>query len=233
MTAEFYNRCEGFGCAGIVCGVTDRRAGNMRNDGLRRAFLAAIGLPPESILMPKQVHGDDIVTVSSADDSKKLSGQRPQADGWLLTARGTGAAVYTADCVPVFVRDSGGEVAGIAHAGWRGVAKNLPQKLLRLARGNPLAKPPFYAHIGPHIKSCCFEIKEDVARQLGDGCVPERGGKLYGDMSSAIRRQLAAEGLPDSNISESRYCTACYHDKFFSWRRGSGEFGQLSFIFLR
>ncbi len=223
--------CPGFSCPGFESETTTRDSGDMRDAAVRAELFKSLRLDPAKMLALKQVHSDIIIEVASPQAARALCGVRPEADGWLLSVGGYGALVYTADCVPLFIRDASLNVLGIVHAGWRGVAKKLPQKLALLAAGHSKAKPPFYAFIGPHIKECCFEIKEDCASLLGPEAVLKTEKGLRGDMSASIRLQLTAAGIPPENIFESPYCTCCETERFFSYRRDHGTSGIMSFVF--
>jgi len=78
--------------------------------------------------------------------------------------------------------------------------------------------------IGPHIRACHFEVKEDVAQQFA--AYPEfvrRGSKISIDLAGIVRRQLLAAGLAPSNIAISEECTYEIPDQYFSYRRDGGE----------
>ena len=78
-----------------------------------RAILRAC-LPVEPAWM-KQVHGTSVIDADRA-------APETEADGAVTRQPGRVCAVMTADCLPVFVSDRAGRAAGIAHAGWRGLA---------------------------------------------------------------------------------------------------------------
>src|SRR5262245_12781434 len=82
-----------------------------------RARLAqAVGLDPDHLVTPYQVHGTTTLAVTApwgADD-------RPKADALVTRTPGIAIAVGVADCTPVLFADPEARVIGAAHAGWRG-----------------------------------------------------------------------------------------------------------------
>ena len=98
-----------------------------------------------------QVHGAAVVQATEA-------GNLGEADATFTSRSGLALAVATADCVPVVIE--GPDVAGVAHAGWRGVTAGVIPALLDAMRSAGLS--PVRAGIGPSIGPCCYEVGEDV-----------------------------------------------------------------------
>ena len=145
---------------GVVGGTVSRHAGNMREHPAQDAFFEKLDIPSSRILRLHQVHGDHILSILTPEQAvrqQKIT-PLPHADGWILRPKGFGAAVLTADCVPLFLWDKEADLVALVHAGWRGVAQLLPQQtaLEMQALG---AKGPLQAFLGPHIQKCCFEVQ--------------------------------------------------------------------------
>lgn len=215
---------------GIVHGTTDRGAGNMRKPENTRALFDALGINERNILRFKQIHSDLLINVSSAAQVRTLQTQPShEADGWILSGRGFGAAILTADCVPLIIWDEKANAVGLAHCGWRGVVAGLPEKTARAVRENG-GRGALYAWAGPHIQSCCFEVQQDVAKKF-PLCVLHRHGKLYVDLNKEIVRQLHAAGLEEKNIRLPYYCTCGDKENFFSYRRDHTADALLTFVY--
>lgn len=73
---------------------------------------------------------------------------------------------------------------GCAHAGWRGlvagILENTVNKMTEAFGSRPV---DVQVLIGPRIRVCHFEIKEDLARQLDSEHVESRDGLLYGHLA--------------------------------------------------
>jgi len=113
------------------------------------------------------------------------------------------------------------------------------------------------AAIGPGIHGCCYEVGPEVrekfesqfayASQLfreGKGFDPAREKpmsflyarppghnptpiRLFLDLVEANRRQLLDAGVPPTNITASRLCTACHRDLLFSHRADKAATGRM------
>lgn len=222
-------------CSGVAVTAftTTEMDGDMMLPAERSVFLRAAGLEPSRVLVHKQVHGDAVAVIDSEDAfARQAALPLPQKeDGWILSLKNTGVAVYTADCVPLLIRDEAGSVVGLAHCGWRGVSARLPLKLARMAAER--TSSPLSAYLAPHIHDCCFEFGSEAYGIFQKDNIQGRGGRLYVDLSAEIRAQLAEAGIPRSSVSVSPHCTCCSASpRFHSWRRDKTVRGILTVAFL-
>jgi len=176
-----------------------------------RAILGAC-LPADPAWM-KQVHGTAVI-------DPELATPETEADAAVTRRPGRVCAVTTADCLPVFLSERAGRVAGIAHAGWRGLAGGVLENAVRT-----MGAPPedLIAYIGPGIGARRYEVGEDVRKAFADGdpgaaasFTPARDGKYFADLYALARGRLAAVGVAE--IYGGGFCTAS-DDRFFSFRR--------------
>jgi len=214
---------------GVINGTTTRDFGNMRDFKNQNAFFERLGLPHDNFLKLKQTHGADIIEINTAADIEYYKKNLAQADGWLLNTSSCGAVILTADCVPLYIWDDGAASVALIHAGWRGVAAGIPAKAAQMIKKRGGKKLSAYA--GPHIQSCCFEVKEDVAGQFDPSAVERRDGKIFVDLRKEIRRQLREEGLAQHDIHAPCACTRHNKELFFSYRRDHTKDCILSFIY--
>lgn len=215
---------------GVVHGTTDRALGNMRLSESTRALFERLDICEENILRFKQIHSDVLISVSSKEEMEQIqSSPLAEADGWVLKGSGFGAAILTADCVPLILWDEKAEVLGLSHCGWRGVAAGLPSKTVQKMKEMG-AQGKISAWAGPHIQSCCFEVQEDVANQFPESVI-HKEGKLFVDLSKAITRQLLAVGLNPKDIQLPHLCTCGDKLKFFSYRRDHTKDALLTFVY--
>lgn len=215
---------------GVIHGTTDRALGNMRLAESTQSLFAALDIPEQNILRFKQIHSDVLVCASSLQEVRQIQSQPlPEADGWVLKGAGFGAAILTADCVPLILWDEKANVVGLSHCGWRGVAAGLPHKTVEKMKEIG-ATGPISAWAGPHIQSCCFEVQQDVAEQFPH-CVIQKDGKLFVDLNKEISRQLTQAGLLSQNIQLPHLCTCGDKLKFFSYRRDHNKDALLTFVY--
>jgi hypothetical protein len=79
--------------------------------------------------------------------------------------------------------------------------------------------------LGPSIRSCCYEVGRDFSRHFREGLI-RRAGKTYFDLAAAAIAQLRQAGLDPGRIYDSRLCTSCRSDEFFSYRREGAQTGR-------
>ena len=126
-----------------------------------------------------------------------------------------------------------GRVAGIAHAGWRGLAAGVIESLVG-ALG--VAPSETIAYLGPGIGPRRYEVGEEVRRAFVDkdpgaaaSFAPARDGKRFADLYALARRRLAATGVTE--VYGGGYCTAS-EKRFFSFRRDRTTGRMASLVWL-
>lgn len=159
----------------------------------------------------KQVHGRRVVVHNEA-----WSGwlRVADADGHLAFAPGTALAVTLADCVPVFLAHPSG-VAGLLHAGWRGIAGGIVDQAADDLATNGVSIADCDAHLGPAICGKCYEVGPEVIRAIRGDVVHE---PTLLDLRDVLGKQLERLGV--RRISISKLCTRCHNERFFSHRAG-------------
>jgi polyphenol oxidase len=199
--------------AGVRAFVTTRAFGDMRAGGEGRERLR--GVVPAEPFWLRQVHG---CTVAIPQEAK---GPEPAADAAVTRRRGAVCAVLVADCLPVLLASRGGEVAGIAHAGWRGLAAGVIEATLDAMYAAP---QEIVAWLGPAIGPRAYEVGAEVREAFiaadpaaHDAFVPSRPGHWLLDLYAAARLRLAARGV--TRVSGGGFCTHSEAGRFFSWRR--------------
>lgn len=204
--------------------VTTRALGDMR-DAAGRMRLRAY-LPAEPAWL-RQVHG-----IEAVDAARAARGMA--ADASFTREKGVICAVTIADCMPVFLADEAGEVVGVAHAGWRGLAGGVIEATID-AMAVPAAR--MLAWLGPAIGPAAYEVGEDVlaaftARdaRAATAFTPGRPGHWLLDLYAAARQRLAARGI--ARVSGGGFCTFTEKERFFSWRRGRAPERMAAAIWL-
>ena len=203
--------------------VNDRAQDVLEN---RRRLCAAIGLPPERLVVPGQVHGTTLAWVGEAEagrgalDSPSVIREH---DGLLTEAAGLGLVISYADCVPVVVVAEGAEgpLFATVHAGWRGMIAGIAARAAAelAARGRLVA-----AAVGPSIGPCCFTVDDGVRRRF-QARFPGSSGATTVDLWRCASMDLEAAGVPAAAISVAGLCTAS-DERFFSHRRDAGATGR-------
>ena len=211
----------------IIHFTTDRRHGHARAPRALSLLLRRKRLPAAPAVA-EQVHGSKVVWVPLLTVETKY----PGADGLLTQAVDQPLAIFTADCVPVFLSVPSRQVVGLLHAGWRGVrgeilkkAVSSIQKYVRCPAGE------ISIWTGPAIGPCCFEVKWDVARYF-PATRRRRKDRWILDLSAEIRRQARRLGVRFISKPGGRTCTM-HHRQFYSFRRDATMNRQVSVILMK
>lgn len=182
----------------------------------QRRLAAWLPSPPAWL---RQVHGSEVAVLGATRGATA-----PIADAAVTRERDVVCAVQIADCMPVLFADRRGTVAGVAHAGWRGLAAGVLEATV--AALNALGAPTreLCAWLGPAIGPAAFEVGAEVraafvARDpaLASCFVATREGKWLADLYAAARIRLAAAGV--AGVGGGGFCTKSDADRFFSYRR--------------
>jgi polyphenol oxidase len=189
-----------------------------------RRWALALRLPGPAA-MARLEHATRCVPVDAPGIYKPCDGlvtDRPNLPLWLTVA----------DCFPLFV--SVGNWIGLMHCGWKGTAQSAPRKLVdALATASALPRAEQRAWIGPGIGPCCYPVGPEVAGCFPDETVRRDGGEARLDLRSAIRIDLVAAGLAESQIEICDLCTSCRPDIFFSYRRDGIQSGRMAAVIWR
>ncbi|OJV16785.1 MAG: polyphenol oxidoreductase [Dyadobacter sp. 50-39] len=201
-------------------GSLDKPENIMQNNLI---FFGALGIPFENVAKAHQVHGTDIVIVSSP---ARFEGY----DALVTNVRGIQLAVTVADCTPILIYDPvTGAVAAI-HAGWRGTVGGIVGKTVAGMQETYGTRPEdCVGYVGTCIDECSFEVGDDVAQHF----TPiykrrdESTGKFFVDLKASNRDQLIRSGLHSGNIEVSPYSTVLHNQDYFSHRAEKGLTGRL------
>ena len=196
-----------------------------------RRALGALGLKPGQTVSPHQVHGARVGVVGQAH----LGTIQPATDALVTGVPGVPLLMRFGDCAPILFFDPARRVAGMAHAGWRGVAAgSVPATVRTMTERFSCDPADLWAGIGPAIGPCCYEVGPEVVAAVEAACPPGaevvRGvnGQTYLDLPGAVRAQLCAAGV--GRIEDAGLCTACRVDEFFSHRAERGRTGRFGIV---
>jgi hypothetical protein len=162
----------------------------------------------------------------------KKSREYKGVDGFLTDHAQQPVAIFTADCVPIFITADDGHVAGLLHAGWRGVQKGILAKAVRLVQRKWRLKPSqITAWAGPHIGPCCYEVQEDVAGHFPRSRRRWKGRWMV-DLAAELARQARRLGIRWVSKKGFGGCTM-HQSRFYSYRRNQTSRRQVSVIMKR
>lgn len=204
-----------------------------------RRFCAAVGFPPGKLVASSQDHHTFLRRVTSKEAGIGIDKPRDMesVDGLCTDEPGVTLVTYYADCVPLYFYDPEHRAAALAHAGWRGTAAEIGEKMVKKMAVEFGSRPKdLIAAIGPSIGPCCYEVDAPVAGQFLSmeelepcGFVTEKGGGKYMlDLWECNRRILLTAGLLPEHVSVGRVCTKCHSDLLYSHRVMGANRGSLA-----
>jgi YfiH family protein len=192
------------------------------NDGATE-LLRSVGLDYARLAWAKQVHGNTVARVGENGGPF-----RDGADVLVTSARGVGLAIFAADCLALTLIDEEAGALAVAHAGWRGTARDVPGTAVAALRELGARAERIRATIAPSIGACCYEVDQPVMRELSVAFPdlwerwvrPARPGHVMLDLWAANEELLARAGVERARIENARMCTACHRDVLYSYRKG-------------
>lgn len=203
----------------------------------RRRALAVLGGESfiDRLLVPNQVHGDNIVVVDSVEESALASVRARIAEGAdaiVCTQAQVPVMLCFADCVPVVLTCPGG--FAVVHSGWRGTYARiaaLAAGVLSQAAHAPIDQ--IHAYIGPHILGEEYEVSSDLMHTFAlqfDSIKESASCKL--DLARAIEQSLVEVGVPLCGIHDTRLSTMSLNERFYSYRKEQGMCGRHAAVAL-
>ena len=191
------------------------------NDTNRRRFLKNINLWNGSLVSAEIVHANIISNVRKTDGGKVIT----DVDGLITNVKEIYLSITSADCLPIFLFEPAHGIAGMVHAGWQSLAKDIlskvMEKIIRLG-GVP---ENILVGIGPAICQKHYEIGPEVASKFEKypKAIKIEDGKYFLDLKKTAKLQLVDLGLKEENIEINPECTYELKKKYFSARRDKPE----------
>lgn len=203
----------------------------------REIFLEGLGIDYRDLISAKQIHGSNIRYIEDKDKGKgalSYDTALTDTDSLITDKKNLPLAVFTADCLPIFLYDSLRPAVGLVHAGWRSSRDNIVTKTIELMKEKFNTRTEhLHAGFGPVIRQCCYKVGPEFNDYFPYG-LKNRDGNYYLDLIGVNKIQLLEIGVKEENILDADICTSCRRKEFFSYRReGSGTGRIISVIMLR
>jgi polyphenol oxidase len=169
--------------------------------GVHREARCEIGVADWPLLTAQQVHGSKIAVV---DDVVSESQEFPGCDGLITNQRKIALGIHVADCCAVYIVDPKAPAIGLVHSGKKGTEQSIASKAIQ-QMGQHFGSNPadLIVQLSPCIRPPHYEI----------------------DFAATIVEQLRSAGV--KQIHDSRVCTACDLDRYYSYRAEKGKTGRM------
>ncbi len=219
-----------------VAAMSDRSDGDCRahdpaGEAGRVRFCRACEVEPSDLILPQQVHGSKVTSVSEGDCGRGSALGKPpvaETDALITDVTGLPIAVTVADCVPVFLFEPRRKAAGIIHAGRVGTFHNVSGRVVEALCHAYDADPSLmHAVIGPSAGPDAYEVSLEMAHEFAEAGLPVRGRCL--DLWEANTCQLVAAGVPRSQVTVSGICTIS-DGRFHSHRAHANGMRNLALV---
>lgn len=244
---------------GLVAGFTTRKGGvsslpfESMNCGLhvgddtpsvienRKKLCRTLDFPFESWTCADQIHGSEVAVIRSTERGRGRSRMEEAisgTDGLITSEKNVLLTSFYADCVPLLIIEPEQKWLGIAHAGWKGTAAAISQKIVESILSHPkVSKLNLHVAIGPSIGGCCYEVDDHVVKKISERLNPNtpkdwirdnKNGKFHIDLKRVNYHMFIQAGVPREHIQVSSWCTSCHNDLFFSYRADGGKTGRMA-----
>jgi copper oxidase (laccase) domain-containing protein len=164
--------------------------------------------------------------------------------------------VLTADCLPIVILifkeslhtmnnlanlENSFIIGSILHAGWKGIFNNIIYNFLNIVKNylKNESNIKVIAYIGPCIRDCCYEVKEDFIKKLNinSNFYYFKDKKIYLNLPSIVKYQIKqylkqyflnlknrieSKNTIEFGLIDVSKCTYCSNN-YFSYRKGNKE----------
>jgi YfiH family protein len=156
----------------------------------------------------RQTHSDRLHEVVGGSPAAGTEG-----DGLFTRQPAAILGVKSADCLPLLLHAPDLGAVAAVHAGWRGLAQDLPAKISKTLHERGAAPASLRVVLGPAICQACYEVGPELGEKFqvkfgaGGEFVPGRGDRLQFSQSGFARKRLEATGVKPENILALDACT--------------------------
>jgi YfiH family protein len=215
------------------------RTGDVAINRARAA--AAFGVPVDTMVFARQVHGTTAALIGPEDLGRGTSSEDDavaDTDILVTSSPGVTLAVLVADCVPIALVDPAAHVLAAVHAGWRGTAGAAVAVALRAMADRGARPERVLAYLGPAVDPRRYQVTDLVRHALAaavhpaplarDVARPDGPGHWLVDLVAANHQQLLDGGVTPEHVTHAGLTTA--DTELFSDRaaRPCGRFGLLA-----
>ncbi len=237
MRQKAYITFSTFEFPGLVQAVSTRKLSSMKNGGEIifenvKQLLEELHIGNKDTIFTRQTHGNKIAEI--VDTKRKIIND---CDGLITKKKNIILGMVTADCLPIIFYDPLEKIAGIVHAGYKGILRGIIENMVDVFIKNGSKPQNLYIGIGPGIGKCCYDIPRERAEMFVKkypdfkNIVIKKEKKYFLDLQKIAKEILFENGIQEKHIQVIPLCTKGEKDLFFSYRGDTGEtFGEMATI---
>jgi hypothetical protein len=201
----------------------------------RKEFLASLGIDYRNLVCAKQVHSNKVAYVCEKDRGKgalSYGSAIADTDALITDRKNLPLAIFTADCLSIFLYDAKTAGIGLVHAGWRSTREKITTKTVKFMQKKFNTRPAdLYVGFGPAIRDCCYEVGKEFQKYFTYG-LKLQDARYYLDLVAINKKQLLDLGVPELNLYDSCTCTSCQNDALFSFRKEGDSCGRMMSVMM-
>lgn len=162
----------------------------------------------------------------------KLPEAPPHADASFTQYPGQPLCIFTADCLPILLTNTSGEIVAAVHAGWRGLAMHIiPTAVELICQRSACTPDQVIAWIGPGISQPHYQVDQPVFDafphyQCAQYFKRDKSNHWRLNCAAIAQAQLEAAGV--NAISQSGLCTYSDPQNWYSYRRDGPNTGRIA-----
>lgn len=196
----------------------------------------SLNLNLRNIYRPSQTHN---INIKCVDDQIPgiYTPEFQDTDGLITDKQNKVLSLTFADCICLYFYDKVQNIIACIHSGWKGTYEKIAKNAVTCLKEKYKVDPKnLICCISPSIRSCCFEVGEDVKdmfyerfknyREIDDIIKKCLNNKYYIDTVLINKVILRKQGLREENIIDSGICTKCNTDKMHSYREAKENAGR-------
>lgn len=200
----------------------------------RMRLANVLGFDASTLVAAQQVHGANSQIVTSEYSGRGALDwdcALKETDALITSEKQLPLLILVADCAPILIVDPTRGVLAVVHAGWRGaVGKIASQTIAKMSAEFGTIAEEIQVGIGPCLCAACFEIGEEVAREVSSDCLIGGFEKPHLDLRALITEDLLAAGVLPSRIETMSHCPRCENQLLFSHRGQNGQAGRFGLV---
>ena len=225
LTHGFFTRRGGvsqgvYASLNVGVGSRDAPEAVMEN---RACVAAALGVDPERLAAPFQIHSPDAIAISESWPP----GARPRCDALVTATPRLALGVTGADCGMILFADERARVVGAAHAGWKGALAGVVEATVAAMEGLGARRSDVIAALGPCIAHESYEVGPEFVAAFADAgddtaryfTPSRRAGRSMFDLKAYIAERASRAGV--GRFEDLRLDTYADEHRFFSYRRAT------------
>jgi hypothetical protein len=125
----------------------------------RRRIAASLGFDSHNLVTVKQTHSANVFVVD-----KPIINGLPEADALITSTPGLLVGIMTADCVPILLSTTKGDMVAAVHAGWKGAVSGVIENTVQKMKD--LGAKDIMAALGPCIWQDNYEVSQEFYEQF-------------------------------------------------------------------